>query len=83
MEGLHLVMEESSYGAYVTEIGSLKNGTDGGYIMIYTTASKDCYEGGPTVTYEGTTLGQSGFGLSQMSVKDGTVILFRLEVYEF
>lgn len=77
---LNLVMEDSTYGAFVTEIGSIKQ-ADGAYVMVYTSVKSDSYEGAPSVEYDGMTLYQSGVGLSGMSVSAGTVILFRLESY--
>ena len=79
---LHLVMEESTYGAFVTEIGSIKqDAVAGAYVMVYTSVKSDSYEGAPSVNYEETVLYQSGVGLSGMKVEPGTVILFRLESY--
>ncbi len=77
---LHLVMEDSTYGAFVTEIGSIKQ-ADGSYVMVYTSVESDSYAGAPTVEYDGKTLYQSGVGISAMKVGAGTVILFRLESY--
>lgn len=80
---LHLEMTDGGYGAYVTAIGSIKeNGAEGKYVMVYTSLSADSYEGAPTVEYEVNKLYQSGVGLSGMTVKEGTVILFRLESYQ-
>ena len=79
---LHVKMEDGAFGAYITEIGNLKNSANG-YIMVYTSVSSDSYEGAPTINYEGMKLYQSGVGVSQMKVEDGGVILFRLEIYEF
>ena len=73
------------YGAYINTIGTLSPDPSCEYISIYTTESCDfavATEYMPvvsTVEYEGTTLTYSGVGLSSMSVKDGTVILFRVE----
>ena len=83
-DSLYLEMVDSSYGAYVSAIGSIKeDGTAGAYVMVYTSVASDSYEGAPTVDYNSTTLYQSGVGLSGMSVEAGTVILFRLETYSF
>lgn len=79
-DGLYLVMEDSTYGAFVTEIGSIKQG-GGAYVMVYTSLESDSYAGAPTVEYEGITLYQSGVGLSGMTVDSGAIILFRLESY--
>ena len=79
-DGLYLVMEDSTYGAFITEIGSIKQG-DGAYVMVYTSLESDSYAGAPTVEYEGITLYQSGVGLSGMTVDSGIIILFRLGSY--
>lgn len=72
------------YGAYVNSIASLTpEGAE--YISVYTSneadfAKPDAYS--PvvsTVDYNGVTLTYSGLGISQMNIKDGTVVLFRLE----
>ena len=78
---LHLKVEDGAFGAYITEIGDLKN-SGGGYIMVYTSNKTDSYEGAPTVAYNDTTLYQAGVGVSSMTVGEGCVILFRVEVYE-
>ena len=78
---LYLVMTDSTYGAYVSEIGSIKeNFSTKEYVIVYTSLASDSYEGAPTVDYEGVTLYQAGLGLSGMTVESGTIILFRLEV---
>lgn len=77
---LYLEMIDSTYGAYVGAIGSIKeNSVEKMYVIVYTSVAADSYEGAPTVDYEGMTLYQAGLGLSGMSVDAGTVILFRLE----
>ena len=81
---MHLVYSDSTYGAFVTEIGSIKeDAAAGAYVMVYTSNSADSYEGAATVRYGETDLYASGVGLSSMSVDAGCVILFRLEVYSF
>lgn len=73
------------YGAYITSIDALNPNPMNQYIAIYTTEEEDFAvptEWTPTVAtvkYGETTLTYSGVGLSSMHVKDGTVILFRLE----
>ena len=77
---LHLIVEDGDFGARVLEIGSLKDDySTNRYIMVYTSVMTDGYEGAPTIDYEGTPLTQSGFGVSEMTVSEGCVILFRLE----
>lgn len=77
---LHLEMVNSTYGAYVSGIGSIKeSATDKMYVIVYTSVAADSYDGAPTIDYKGTTLYQSGLGISGMAVPAGGVILFRLE----
>ena len=79
-DGLYLEMVDSSYGAYVVAIGNIKeNLSEGLYVMCYTSAKADSYEGAPTIQYSDRTLYMSGVGLSFMTVEAGGVILFRLE----
>lgn len=75
---LYLEMVDSTYGAYVSAIGNIREGDDY-YVIVYTSLASDSYEGAPTVVYEGVTLYQAGVGLSGMTVEAGGVILFRLE----
>ena len=79
-DSLYLVMEDGAYGAFVTEIGSIKQ-SEGSYVMVYTSIESDSYAGAPTVEYDGKTLYQSGVGISALKVGAGPVILFRLESY--
>lgn len=77
---LYLEMTDSTYGAYVSAVGNIKEDTASKmYVMVYTSVSADSYEGAHTVSYDGKTLYQAGVGLSGMKVEEGTVILFRLE----
>ena len=83
-DSLYLEMVDSTYGAYVSAIGNIReNPADGIYVMVYTSVATDSYEGAPTVDYNGTTLYQSGVGLSGMNIEAGTVILFRAESSPF
>ncbi len=75
---LYVEMIDSTYGAYVSAIGSIKESHDE-YVIVYTTVASDSYEGAPTLQYDGATLYQAGAGLSKMTVGEGTIILFRLE----
>ena len=78
---LALEMVDSTYGAYVSAIGSIREDSAAKkYVIVYTSIATDSYEGAPTVEYEGVTMYQAGVGLSAMSVEAGTVIMFRLEV---
>ena len=79
-DGLYLEMVDSTYGAYVSAIGNIRESlADKMYVIVYTSVAADSYEGAPTVQYEGVTLYQAGVGLSGMNVEEGTIILFRLE----
>ena len=81
---LYVEMVDSTYGAYVSAIGNIKeDAASGSYVMLYTSIASDSYEGAPTVDYDGTTLYQSGVGMSSMNVESGTVVLFRLETYSY
>ena len=81
---LYVEMTDGIYGAYVSAIGNIKESfTDNAYVIVYTSVDTDSYEGAPTVDYKGVTLYQSGFGISDMKVDSGSVILFRLEVYAY
>ena len=80
---LPLDMTDSDYGKYLYAIGSIRENTaEKKYVMIYTSLEKDfgTWDGVSTVEYEGITLKSAGVGLSAMSLEEGTVILFRLEV---
>lgn len=78
---LALEMIDSTYGAYVSAIGSIKeDGASKTYVIVYTSVAADSYDGAPTVDYGGVTMYQAGVGLSGMTVEAGTIILFRLEV---
>lgn len=77
---LALTMVDSSYGAYVSAVGSIsENSADKMYVIVYTSVEADSYAGAPTVEYNGVTMYQAGVGLSFMTVEAGGVILFRLE----
>lgn len=75
------------YGAYITSIDALNPDPTNQYIAIYTNEAADFAVPSewsptvPTVIYEGKTLTYVGVGLSSMHVKDGTIILFRIEEF--
>jgi hypothetical protein len=76
------------YGAYINSISPLNpDALANEYIGIYTTEECDFsvpteyFPTVSTVTYGDATLTYSGVGISSMTIKDGTVILFRLETY--
>lgn len=74
------------YGGYINSIGSLYPGANE-YVSLYT--SEECDFAVPTeymptvseVKYGERTLKYSGVGIGDISVKDGTVILLRMESY--
>ncbi len=79
-DGLQLEITESTYGAYVCAVGSIKESvSEGLYVIVYTSVEADSYAGAPTLDYNGTVMYQSGVGLSTMNVEAGTTVLFRLE----
>ena len=79
-ERFYVEMVDSTYGAYVSVIGNIRESlADKMYVIVYTSVAADSYEGAPTVQYEGVTLYRAGVGLSGMTVEEGTIILFRLE----
>lgn len=82
--GLALDYVESIYGGYIGSIGGLTpDAQNNEYISIYTTEECD-FGVAPFDTkleYRDMTLTASGVGISSMTVRDGTVILFRIESY--
>ena len=84
----YTVNTSGGYGAYVGSISSLKpEAMSNEYISVYTSEKSDFAvptEYMPTVAsidYNGVTLKYAGVGISSMTIKDGTVILFCLESY--
>ncbi|MBR1891285.1 MAG: hypothetical protein IJ811_02170 [Clostridia bacterium] len=81
-ENLTFECVDSGYGAVVTKIGNLAPDADAHeYIAIYTTNEKDFsvppYD--TSVTVGEKTFVYSGNGISQMSIDDGTAVLFVIE----
>ena len=71
-----------SYGAYLTSVGGIsEDANNGKYIYIYTTNGEDFDTSVwvKSLEYDTRLFKSSGVGASQMNIKDGTVILFRLE----
>jgi len=74
------------YGAYITSINALNPDPLCEYIAIYTseeadfTVSADGMEI-PSIMYNDTELKYSGVGISEMKIKDGTVVMLRLESF--
>lgn len=73
------------YGAYLNSIGSLSPDPSSEYISVYTTTEKDFAVPNDymstvkNVEYGGKVLTYSGVGISQMTIENGTVVLFRVE----
>lgn len=71
-----------AYGAYLTAVGDIsEDKMNGKYIYVYTSFG-DNYDTSVwvrTVSYGDIVLKTSGVGVSKMTVKDGTIILFRIE----
>lgn len=74
------------YGAYITNINSLNPDPTSEYIAVYTSEPSDFSVSSdgmemPSVMYNETELKYSGVGISSMNIKDGTVVMFRLESF--
>lgn len=76
-EGLVYTATDSGYGAYLTQVGDVKeDASKGEYIYIWTSVESDhdvsVYA--TTKEYNGKTLISSGVGASQMKIEDNSVI---------
>ena len=83
---LRYTTQSGAYGAYMTSINELNPDPLSEYISVYTNEEADfpvSTDGMamPGIKYEDTELKYSGVGISEMTVKDGTVIMFRLESF--
>ncbi len=80
---LNYSVTEGPYGAYIDSIANLvPDVASGEYIAVYTSEESEFSTVFLTeLDYDGTKLMAAGVGISQMSVKDGTVILFMIESY--
>ncbi len=68
---------DSGYGAYLTEVGDIKEDSANGiYVYIWTSAEKDfdVSQYATTKEYNGKTLTSSGVGASSMTIEDGVVV---------
>ena len=76
--------ESSTYGAYLTAIGSVTPDTlNGEYVAIYTSVVTD-FDTSTYFTeyqYNGTKLGSSGLGISSMKVEADAIYLFTIGKY--
>ena len=81
-EGLTYAEESGAYGAYLTAVGSLV-AKGSSYISIYTSVAEDfdVSSYATTATYDGVTLTSSGFGASQMKIRDGAIYYICLATY--
>ena len=76
-ENVDFTYEDSSYGAFVTAVGDVKQDADNGiYLLFWTSveADFDVSEYATTKTFEGKTLTSSGVGASSMTMEPGAVI---------
>lgn len=83
---LYYTTQSGAYGAYMTGINALIPDPLSEYIAVYTNEEADFPVSTdsmamPGVEYKDTELKYSGVGISEMTVKDGTVIMFRLESF--
>ena len=83
-EGVDYTATDSGFGAYLTELGTLKeNAAEGKYLYVYTSVESDfdltAYA--LTVEFGGKTLTSSGVGISEMSLTDGAIIYFTYITY--
>ena len=83
---LRYTAESSTYGAYITSINEITPDPLSEYIAIYTSEVSDFSVSAdgmemPSIKYGEIELQYSGVGLGDMTVKDGTVILLRLESF--
>lgn len=78
-KGLHLVYQDSDWGAYITEVGSLVAG-DNTFINTYTSVQSQWDSGAffSTTTVLDIEVGTSGVGASELILTDGCVIYMTL-----
>lgn len=84
-EGLTYVAQDSEYGAFLTEVLTLKQAENyNPYISLYTSVQADQMtegEGIEAVEYEGVKLYPSSKGISSMTVEKGCIIYITLISY--
>ena len=76
-QGLNYAATYSATGAYLTEVGGIKEDIENHvYLYIYTSVEKDfdVSEYATTKDYNGRILMNSGVGASSMTIEDGAVI---------
>ena len=75
---------DGGFGAYLTEVGHLKeDGAKGIYIGVWTSVVKDADTSvyATVKTYNGITLTSAGVGISSMSLEDGCIIYIGEIIY--
>lgn len=75
-EGLTYVAQESTYGAYLLEIGDVKpDSTKGEYVKLYTSVESDFDTSAyfEETEYKGIKLGTAGVGASSMKLEGGAI----------
>lgn len=79
---LHLVYTNDSWGAYITEVGTLVAGS-GTCVSLYTSIDSqwDTSAYAETLTVLDTTVVSSGYGASSMTLCDGCIIYINLGSY--
>ena len=68
---------DTGYGAYLTELGDLKeDAATATYLFLYTSVEKDfdVSEWASTKVWEGKTLTSAGVGITEMTVENGAII---------
>ncbi len=80
---LSVKWQDSKYGKYLTEIGSIKpDSSKKEYVSIYTRVTADNGEATqPVYTVDGVNLYYSAKGISEMTVEEGAVIYFEKGSY--
>lgn len=75
-KGLTYKTTDGGYGAYLTEVGEVKeDGANGVYIYIYTSVEKDFDVSAYATTkaYKKTLLTSAGVGASQLTIENGAI----------
>lgn len=81
-EGLNLVYENSTYGAYITEVGGLKTDSNG-YVSLFTSYQPewDVTEWCVKAEYNGVEVATAAVGVSSMSVIKGEILYIKYVSY--
>ena len=84
IEDLHLVSGDGEWGAYVDEIGNIKNDSaTGSYLYFYTTVESDFDTSAyvQTIKVGGHDLTNSGVGVGEMKLESKCIIYVGLITY--